>query len=265
MNQTTQNHAMQPQTLYLHAETPLRIHLEGPSLRVLAEDQAERLYPLRYIERIQADSNVDWRTDALLACADRGISIQFLDRHGDTRARLLGQCPRPHGLHNHLLALMERPRWQERYRQWCQGRRLQTQRYVATQLGFRYQQARDLEGLAQWAEQRLLQGGADRRITQTLQWLHADYYGFITQQLNQRGITVNGATLLDPIDLARDLTEILQAVLLLVRHQGIKRQAENTPITRRLAAQWFSAKRDYLGYQLERMLILLEAWLNGED
>jgi hypothetical protein len=76
--------------LYLDAATVVRVMRDGPALRVRVRDRADRLFPLRRIERIVNLGTVPWDTDALLAAADAGISVSFVGRDGALRATLNG-------------------------------------------------------------------------------------------------------------------------------------------------------------------------------
>jgi hypothetical protein len=251
---------MYAKPLYLHAKAPTQIVLQGPALRVKSENQAEHLYPLRYIERVQADHNITWSTPALLACAERGICIQFLDAQGQTLARLLGSNHAQHSLAIRLVAILARPGWQNQYQRWCYGRRLQTLRYVAQKLGYRYEQSKDLEALPSWSRAQLAERHPKDPADAGLQWLNNDLYGFINQRLRDLDIQGDPLLLQQPLDLARDLTRILSAILLLVRQRGLKAQNHEIPIDRKLAALWFNQQRGLIDWQLKRLLNLLELW-----
>lgn len=253
---------MEQKTLYLHHNAPTHVSLEGPALLVRAQDQADRLLPLRRLERIQSDRHVSWEIDALLACAERNIIIQFTDKEGRTLARLLGQHRDDHHLVKHLCNLMEeRPDWHNSYQNWRHGRRLQTERYIAQRLGYRFHNANDLEGLPLWCRQQLShKHNQDNQADKALQWLRNDFYGYITHYLEQEGISRDLLLQHEPLDLARDLAHILGSLMLYVRHKGLQSHPAGTNLDRRLAAQWFHDQRPWLRRQLERMLNLLYFW-----
>ena len=248
--------------LYLHASGPLRIRLEAPALCVKAESDADRLYPLRRVERIQVSGPVEWETAALLACVDSGISIQFLDRHGQTRGRLVGCGQVNHSLAENLQRLFDRPGWRPWYRQWCWARGLQTQRYVANRLSYSYRDARDLAGLPRWCEARLGDRARPKSIRNALQWLQLDFYGLITQSLQDSGLWSSGRLALEePIDLAGDLTHILQPVLLIVRHRELTSHDADKAIGHRQVAEWFTRNTGWFEYQVARIKNQLEIWI----
>lgn len=248
---------LDPKTLYLHTE--LEVSLEGPALCIKGQDQAERLFPLRYLDRIQADRRVRWQTDALLACAKRNILIQFTDAKGQTLARLFGPSPTTQtGLIQRLEHRLARPDWQDSYHNWCHGRRLQTQKFVAQHLGYRFNSSKQLEQLPHWCRARL--PGNDPNLNTSLQWLETDLYGLASHILQQQAAHQGQLCLQTPIDLARDLCRILGSLLLLVRKKGLQASPSGTALNRQLVTEWFNQQRSFLRYQIERMLNLFELW-----
>lgn len=104
--------------LYLHGDPPLRVHLDGPALRVTTKRRAARLYPFRLLSRITVSGHVDWNTAALLACVDHGIPVTFLDRNGEVRAWCLGATVRRLPLVQQLVLFLDRPDWKAHYQAW---------------------------------------------------------------------------------------------------------------------------------------------------
>ncbi len=248
--------------LHIHTTAPLQITFEEPALCVKTQTEADRLYPLRRIERIQVSGPVEWETLALLACADGGISVHFINRHGQTRGRLVGSGESDHSLMENLQRLFNHPEWETWYRQWCWARGLQTKRYVANKLGYRYRDARDLAGLPKWCEARLTGRAKSKSIRNVLQWMHPDFYGVVTQFLQRDGLwNASPLALEEPINLAHDTTDILQWVLLVVRHKEVLSHNPNKPIGRRLVAKWFAGHTGYFKYQVSRIVNQLEIWI----
>lgn len=101
--------------LYLNGRTGMRVSLDGPALQVAVPERAATLYPLQRISRVITSGPVTWSTEALLVCAERGITVTFLHRDGTTRAYLFGESPVREGLLSRLRDLLDRPDWQERY------------------------------------------------------------------------------------------------------------------------------------------------------
>ena len=81
-------------TLYLDGRESLAVRLDGPTLRVSAPERADRLFPLRRVGRVVVRGQVEWSSEALLACADRDVFVTFLTGEGAFRARLSGRRPK---------------------------------------------------------------------------------------------------------------------------------------------------------------------------
>lgn len=253
---------MKARPLYLHASQPVQVKLKAPAICVSSGSSASHIYPLRTLTRIQVSGPVEWQTAALLACIDQGITIQFLDRYGETRGRMVGKGKIDHNLSENLQRLFDKPEWERLYRQWCWARGLQTQRYVANKLGYIYTDARDLRGLPGWCESKIESVARSADIRRSLQWLHLDLYGYVTNYLQQQGVwNANALVLEEPIDLAHDLTLILQWVLLLVRDDNLTHEKPEEPVNRRLVATWFEQRSGYMKYQVSRIINQLEIWI----
>lgn len=248
---------MKTQPLYIHDHSA-QVRLQGPALSIAEQHKAERLFPIRRLERVSARAGCSWQTSALLACAAAGVSVQFVDAHGLVVARLVGTGHENISWQGRMAQLVSLPGWRKHYEQWCWAQRLQTMRYVANRLGFDYREARQLQLMPTWCEARLC-GHYDRRtVARVLQWLHEDFYGLVTQVLQAKGVWGRdeiGAR--DPIDLAKDIADVLQAVLLLVRD----RRMNGPKVSRRATAAWFTRDSGFLHYQVERMLQRLDAWI----
>ncbi|MEN8129536.1 MAG: CRISPR-associated endonuclease Cas1 [Pseudomonadota bacterium] len=107
-------------TLYLDGRAPLHVLRDGPALRVRAATSADRLFPLRRLIRVVVSGQVQWSTEALLACADAGVAVSFLNRNGTLRARL--DAPYPTSLlldlNSMLAELLESADGIDAYRNW---------------------------------------------------------------------------------------------------------------------------------------------------
>lgn len=113
--------------LYIKGATDKKINLDGPALKVIAREQADRYIPLKKISRITSIGRVEWQTEALLACCKRKIPITFMDG----KAQIQGQLAPPinnsqpinaEQLLEEYLYDLQSP---EKYRQWLQA--LETQ------------------------------------------------------------------------------------------------------------------------------------------
>lgn len=248
--------------LYLNSSEPLRVRLQPPALCIGADDRAERLYPLRLIDRILVSGPVEWETGALLACAARDIAIVFNDNDGHALCRLVGPGAARGSLPELLARLFDRPDWEARYRQWCWAKNQQTRRYVARRMNIRFDEIRDLARLPQRCTARLHTVLDTRTLGRILQWMHADLHALVTTCLQNEGLWRDHALgLVEPIDLARDITHILQPILLELRDREVRRSLTTQTPGRRDAAQWFTNGTGYLNFQIARVVNHLEIWI----
>ena len=122
--------------LYLRGTEPLTVSLDGPALRVAQPCKADRRYPLRRVSRVVVSNHVSWSTDALLACADEGITVCFLSGDGTPRARWTGRpSPRSEFLQR-WHDFVDRPDWHDLYAQWSTAARRRAVRFCALRMGW---------------------------------------------------------------------------------------------------------------------------------
>lgn len=107
-----------PRPLYLQPAGSCRVELDGPALRVRTTNEADRLFPLRRVSRVHTARSVDWAWPAVVACAERGITLIVCDPAGEVVGRLLGIQANRSDLHQRFLDFLCRADWQERYDQW---------------------------------------------------------------------------------------------------------------------------------------------------
>lgn len=120
--------------LYVNGCGKTLIKLDAPALRVIVPDQADRLFPLQRISRVIVSGTAVWETDALLACADRGISVAFLDENGELRARWLGKGGERQQFLQRLADLLGRPDAKDLYERWFKAMERMATRSTAKKL-----------------------------------------------------------------------------------------------------------------------------------
>lgn len=103
---------------YINGKEGMRVDLDGPALCILAPGQAAVLVPLRRVSRVVITGCLECSTAALLACAERGIAITFLERNGTIKAHLFGRTLAKNDLFVHLRDLLDRPDWTDQYQIW---------------------------------------------------------------------------------------------------------------------------------------------------
>lgn len=104
--------------LYINGSPACRVVLDEPALRVMMTGKADQLFPLSRISRIVCHGVVDWSMSALLACADAGIYLFFLEKNGEIRARWLGRGDQRQSLTQRLVDLLARADGLQRYENW---------------------------------------------------------------------------------------------------------------------------------------------------
>jgi hypothetical protein len=121
--------------LYIDGSPGCRVVLDEPALRVVVPDKADQLFPLSRISRVVCKGVVDWSMSALLACADAGINLLFLQKNGEVRARWLGIGNERQSLTQRLVDLLARADGMERYENWYLSMQKLAARNFARRMG----------------------------------------------------------------------------------------------------------------------------------
>ena len=104
--------------LYINGQRETWIELEEPALKIRSHQQADQWYPLPRLSRIIVSGTVHWQTEALLACADHGITITFLTETGELRAKWLSRSQERQAFVQRLLDLLAKADGPDRYHDW---------------------------------------------------------------------------------------------------------------------------------------------------
>lgn len=195
--------------LYLAAGSDTRVRLDGRALSVQREERAEQIFPLARIGRIHSSARVQWTTEALLACADRGISVVFVSDDGDIQARLLGRPGTRDELLLRFCELHMLPQAPALYGHWLRVIRARTAYWACARLGAP-KGARDPRNGRAWIEHQAQRYAGSRGAERTRQWLRSLAYQWMAAHLHQLGFGHNtelGQS--GEPSLARDLAELL--------------------------------------------------------
>ena len=103
---------------YIHGRRGMQISLDGPALSITAPGQSPVLTPLGRVSRVVISGTADCSIAAVLACAERGIAVTFLEQDGTVKAHLFGRHRVKNNLLAHLRSLLDQPDWPDRYQQW---------------------------------------------------------------------------------------------------------------------------------------------------
>lgn len=107
--------------LYIEGHRETWVDLEAPALKISVPNQADQLFPLQRISRVIVSGGVQWHTDALIACANQGITVTFLNEQGVVIARWLGKSLERQQFLQRLSDLISRADGQELYASWYQA------------------------------------------------------------------------------------------------------------------------------------------------
>lgn len=121
--------------LYIDGSPGCRVVLDEPALRVSLADKADQLFPMSRVSRVVCKGVVDWSMSALLACADAGIAVLFLEKNGELRARWLGCTGERQALTQRLVDLLSRADGPALYENWTLAMEKLAARSCARRIG----------------------------------------------------------------------------------------------------------------------------------
>jgi hypothetical protein len=227
--------------LYLEARDSTVVSLDGPALRILVPGHAERSVPLRRLSRIVTNARAEFTTDALLACADRGISLVFLAEDGEVRARVLGTPGERQELRQRLLDLMARPDWRDLYGDWFYA--VERQAVIGVRRKLRAPEPIGTpKQLRAWTEMQAMRLSDAHTAAGTRRWLGELGFAWMLHHGQQLGLGAQSELLQDGWpDVISDLARVYQWELEPVRlgwlwrrhHWQARTGARLRPVTRR--------------------------------
>jgi hypothetical protein len=255
--------------LYLDARDNTVVSLDGPALRILVRGQAERSVPLRRLSRIVTNARVEFTTDALLACADRGISLVFLAEDGEVRARVLGTPGERQELRQRLLDLMARPDWRGLYGDWLYA--VERQTVISVRRKVRAPEPIGTpKQMRAWTETQALRLSDDDTAAGTRRWLGDLGFAWMLNHGQQLGLGAQSELLQDGWpDLIGDLAGIYQWELEPVRlgwlwrrhHWQARTGGRLREVTRRDMVRLFERNAARLGKAGRTLTNRLHYWL----
>ena len=192
--------------LYIDGVMGCRVELDDPALRVLIPDKADRLFPLSRISRVICNGKVEWSMSALLACADIGIHLLFLDDKGEVRARWQGSISaRQSSLTQRMIDLLAYKDGRESYKNWYMAMEKQAVRSFARRIGLSNWRECSAPEMYQQIEFQLGNEGVYREHL-----LHSILCGEVKAWLSIYGLDWNNEVLLsEELDLATDIGKLL--------------------------------------------------------
>ncbi len=195
--------------LYLAPVADTYVSLDGPALCVSREEHAPQLFPLVRLARVVSATSIGWSTEALLACAERGISIVFMDEQGRITARLTGHPGVNDDLYQRLCEFLLLPQAAGMYGYWLRNYRRRAAQWAGLKIGIDAACRDPVQGRTQ-IERLAKRFAGETAAVQTRQWLRALAFAWMQAHLQDLGIGA-GQPLgqIGQPALARDLTEVL--------------------------------------------------------
>jgi hypothetical protein len=191
--------------LYIDGSPGCRVVLDEPALRIVVPDKADQLFPLSRISRVVCKGVVEWSMSALLACADAGINLLFLEKTGEVRARWLGRGGDRQSLTQRLVDLLARADGFPLYENWYLSMEKMVARSFARRIGLKSWREVPLNELRHQLSLSFASEGRQRaNLLQSL--LHAELLNW----LPDCGFCSDDEALLSSnLDLATDLGKLL--------------------------------------------------------
>ena len=260
--------------LYIAPVGETWVELDGPALKIVQIEKAERLYPLRRLSRIFVQRRVEWSTEALLACAERGIIVVFIDDDGEVTGRLLGRPGERDELYQRLSDFLLLPQAQGMYRWWREDTRRRAANWAGAKLGLS-RPLRNPRSCREWINREARRCADEKAAIRTGQWMRSLAYDWMEKHLQDLGFgRQNELGRSGEPALARDLTEILMWYLEPVRIGWLQRrqlaakrkgQALRAP-SRKEMVRLFESHVARVSVRGREITSLLHRWLihNGE-
>lgn len=258
--------------LYLAPEGEAWVGLDGPALRISRPGQAERIFPLSRIARVHTSPRADWEQAALLACADAGIPVLFVDDQGQVIARLLGRPGQRDELRNRMVEFLLRPESAGMLRYWMDRHRHRAARWAAIKLG-RQPRTEGAPDIRRWVNRTADRLAGHEVAARSRQWLRGLAHGWMEAHLADLGFarsTELGQAGEPP--LAANLTDILYWYLepvrigwLMSRHRAAERKNQPLhPPVYRDAVRLFESSGARVAHHAHAITGGLHRWLIHE-
>ncbi|MEY6433622.1 CRISPR-associated endonuclease Cas1 [Thioalkalicoccus limnaeus] len=264
--------AIDTRPLYIAPGADTYVSLDGPALCISREERAPQLFPLQRLSRVVTATNVGWSSPALLACAERGISVLFLDEQGEIRARLTGRPGAYDELYQRLTEFLLLPQAEGMYGYWFRNYRRRAAHWVGHKLAIPLEQ-RDPSNCRAQIELRAGRYAGPAVALSTRQWIRSLAFGWMQEHLQDLGLGA-GQSLgqIGPPTLARDLAEILiwylePARLGWLRSRQMAARSHGEPVrppTRREVVSLFESRHIRVAERGREITSTLHRWLIHE-
>ncbi len=212
--------------LYLDPKAPTQVDIVGPALSIRVQGQAERLMPLRRISRILVNERTGLSTAALLGCADRGISILFVDIEGEVRGRLLGAPGERQELRQRLVDLLDRPDWKDLYGNWLYAQERRAVLRVQRRMRIELQSASPIS-TGRWISEQAVRLAGPKDAARSQRWMEEQLFAWMLHHLQTLGLGGQSELGQDGRpDLVADLSAVLRWYGEPIRVGWLRRRAD---------------------------------------
>jgi len=252
--------------LYLDAEQPLRVELDGPSLVVTCDAQAARRFPFSRLSRLVVCGPVELPTAALVECLRRGVPVTFLGGDGTLAGLALPAQSRTSNLNDRLEEFLERPDWHALYDNW---RRAAERRQILTALSRLRCRSADLRPatVSAMLDETLDELAGRRSRLEAVAWLEAALAALVGELIAAMGIAPHLVAERRPgFHLLRDFTGLLLWRLKAELGAALIEKtlfAAGGRVWRRQLASWFEQRRAAERTRVTRLLDGFAFWLGG--
>lgn len=243
-------------TIYFDSRVA-QIRPDGAALRVSRPQKSDFLIPLRRVDRAVVTHDEADLLQACLAIVQNGGTVHFQDSNGNLQGMLKQSRAEGSPWARELASAIEHSSSQLTYRHW-----LDTQRRHGWSLVFRNNYRGDFEANRQSLLKYLLHFQPGLNVTDELEWLEQQLWGWLQAQLEHDGLQpVLRVLAARAVQLDRDLVACL-LIPLLWQYVCWRRHRQSSLVHERV--QFFELQaRTRLHNQLQRHLQALEAAYNG--
>lgn len=215
---------------YIKAKEGMRIDLDGPALSVSSPSRAPTLAPLSRISRIVISGTPQCSTPALLACAERGIAVTFLQRDGAIKAHLFGRSRTGNDLFFHMRHLLDLPDWPERYQIWLNAAASRARLALCRRLNFQPDKL-PLDQICAVLNQRIEQFVNKNQRNYLQQRLQGLCSNLVNENLIQAGLNAEYSRYIEQrLDIPSDFAYLLSLSLQLPLIEWLSRQCKQRSI-----------------------------------
>jgi len=196
--------------LFLGARLRARVDADGPALRVRSDGRSETRFPLDRVSRIVAGAKVAWSAEALRACFESAIPIVVMREDGSPLGSIQPARVQRARLAEALEELLDWPNWRDVYHCWLRAARMRVladwrREQVAAKA------TSDLHVYQEFVKRQIYGVGGVPAGRRPGSFWQSMLYSMAAETVARWGVpAVLWGSGGDPLDLRRDLTDLLE-------------------------------------------------------